>query len=282
MRPGRPSTTATWVAALRGLGGARRDAIVDDPIAERLLPQPYRALVAAARRAPGAMTAIHRLADAWTEGRARHMAFRTRAIDDAIGVAVARGARQLVILGAGLDARAWRLDGLDDVVVYEVDHPSTQAYKRERVRALPARARAVRFVSVDFGRDRLDDALAAAGHDAAIPTVLVWEGVTMYLPVAAIEATLAAVARRSAARSTLLTTYFVAGASAPDTRALLRLVALVGEPIVTRFDPESFAALAAAHGFSRTADEGDPEWAARYLGRTERWTLERLLVATRG
>ncbi len=123
------------------------------------------------------------------------MALRTLAIDGALVEALKRGATQLVILGAGLDGRAFRMPELKDVRVFEVDHPATQAYKRERLAALTPTASNVAFVAVDFERDSLNDALAAAGHRAEVPTVWVWEGVIVYLTDAALRATLNVVTR---------------------------------------------------------------------------------------
>ena len=94
------------------------------------------------------------------------------------------GAPQVVILGAGLDGRAWRMPELRDVTVFEVDHPDSQREKAARAAALLRVAREVRFVPVDFTRDRLDEPLAAAGHDPARPTTWIWEGVVMYLTTA--------------------------------------------------------------------------------------------------
>jgi len=67
-----------------------------------------------------------------SNGRLDLIALRTRALDEAWHEAHAGDARQLVILGAGLDGRAFRLDDLGDSSVFEVDHPATQALKRER------------------------------------------------------------------------------------------------------------------------------------------------------
>src|SRR3954468_10536292 len=86
---------------------------------------------------------------------------RTVAIDEAI---IAHAAPQVVILGAGLDGRAWRLPALAAVPTFEVDHPASQQDKRDRATAL-GEDRAPRYVPVDFGRDRLSEALDAAGHD---------------------------------------------------------------------------------------------------------------------
>jgi methyltransferase (TIGR00027 family) len=206
------------------------------------------------------------------------MALRTRAIDDAIETAVRNGAHQLVLLGAGLDARAWRMESLRDCAVFEVDHPSTQAYKRTRIGALQPLARALFFVDVDFERHDLAERLAAWGHDATEPSIFVWEGVTMYLTHEAIEATLSAVARVAIAGSVLAMTY----QSGRQFATLALLTRLVGEPFRTRFEPEEVRRLLSGHGFSVTSDESDAEWGDRYLSQRIDLRMERLACAVRG
>jgi methyltransferase (TIGR00027 family) len=106
------------------------------------------------------------------------MRVRTLAIDEAVLAAARDGIRQLVVLGADLCARAWRMEGLADTKVYEVDYPATQDYKRTRLGDLAPKARGVKFVGVDFETDDLKRALEAAGHERAAPTTWIWEGVT--------------------------------------------------------------------------------------------------------
>ena len=281
MREGKPSLTAVWVAWGRGMSGKVRDAIVDDPVAERLVPEPYKSLITLARRSPAFVGAVEKIAATISGGRSRHMPLRTRAIDDALVEAVSRGAEQLVILGAGLDARAWRIDALANVVVFEVDHPTMQAYKRSRVARETPCAREVRFVSADFERDDLATSLERAGHDRARPTAFIWEGVTMYLTGEAIAAMLSAMSDRSPPRSTAIVTYFERARRSTVEKALLRVLTLVGEPIVSMFTEREVAALFAQHGFEVRSDEGDAEWSRRYSGRDQTPSLERLIVAVR-
>ena len=291
MREGKPSLTAVWVAWGRGMSGKLRDAIVDDPVAERLVPEPYKSLIALARTSPTFIGVFEKMVAMVSGGRSRHMPLRTRAIDDALADAVERpraaaGApvlaiEQVVILGAGLDARGWRLDALANVVLFEVDHPTMQAYKRSRIDRERPRAREVRFVPVDFERDDLATMLERAGHDPRRPTAFVWEGVTMYLTGEAIDATLSAMRDRSAPRSTAIVTYFERAERSSVEKALLRVLSLVGEPIVSHFTQRDVAALFAKHGFEVRSDEGDAEWSRRYFGRPETPSLERLVVAVR-
>ena len=261
MRVGEASRTALYVAMARAVAHAQeRVRGFSDPIARQLLPPDSRRLVdrLLSGEPPGwrhraRLAVVRRLLPV------RMISLRTIAIDDAVRIAAP--VRQLVILGAGLDARAWRMQELADAVVFEVDHPATQAVKRERTAALRPAAREVRFVPVDFQRDALDEALARAGHDACVPTVFLWEGVVRYLTLAAIEATLDAVARRAARGSRFIATYTAGGGR---TRWLRNLVLrAIGEPIRSEHTPAGFAALLAARGFGVVSDTNAVAWAER-------------------
>jgi methyltransferase (TIGR00027 family) len=282
MRHDRPSFTATAIAFWRGVAGIEEPLLAPDPLAERLVPAPYRQALALARRLPRASSTLLRLADRVLRGSIRHMAFRTRAIDDVIAAGMAAGRRQVVVLGAGLDARAWRLPVLRDAIVFEVDHPASQAHKRARIAAMPSGAplcaRDVRFVGVDFERDSLIERLAAAGHDRAQPTVFLCEGVIMYLTAEAVDATLRALATLAAAGSLLALSYCIVPGRDPVTAAVL---SFVGEPIRTRLDPPDVTALLARHGFTVTSDAGDREWAHTFDTPRGAAGHERVTVARR-
>ena len=176
------------------------------------------------------------------------MAARSLAIDDAI---VAAANPQLVILGAGLDGRAFRMPELRDSVVFEVDHPDSQRDKRAQAAQLQAVARDVRFVPVDFTRDSLADALTRAGHDATRPTTFVWEGVVMYLTQAEIESTLSVIAQRSAAGSRLIILYHVPSWILVAVGLMLRRL---GEPLRSRSTVAQMQALLARYQFQVERD----------------------------
>jgi len=127
------------------------------------------------------------------------MIIRTRFIEERLAQAIRDGVSQVVILGAGFDTRAYRLtELLKNARVFEVDQPSTQEYKKRRIRdtgiEVPPN---LTYVPVDFRHDKLGDVLAAAGYDSNQRTFFIWEGVTMYLPEAAVEETLRWVAAQA-------------------------------------------------------------------------------------
>jgi len=249
MKKGQASKTAEHVCMGRAMAhGWLAPGRFEDPTALSLLSDEARREVRDARREQTAASLGAKLRQQYLKTQAMVMAARTVAIDDAIR---AGRAEQLVILGAGLDGRAWRMPELRDVSVFEVDHPDSQREKRERVRQLSAVSIDIRFVPVDFEHDALDRALLAAGHDETRSTTWVWEGVVMYLSQRDIEATLAVIERRSARRSQLIIVYH-----APAL--ILGLVGWalkrVGEPLRSAFRPARLRALLQRYGFDVSAD----------------------------
>ncbi len=294
MREGRPSTTAQGVALLRAIASLPSSPFpdVDDPLAGQLLDGPFRWMFEAVRR--------ERRAAPWlrlsSSGLLDHVALRTATIDDAVRFAASRGAVQLVVLGAGLDARAFRMRELESVTVFEVDFPATQARKREHLRGRPPVAREVRFVSIDFEHESLHEKLALVGHDPELETVWIWEGVTPYLAPDATSSTLDVIGRRSAFNSTLIVSYvtpelvrLALGRTSRSLPVLMRsplraLFSTVGEPIRGTIDSVALSDLIASRGFSLHADSGSRQWAEAHpvrggLSRVE--ITERVAVAVR-
>jgi methyltransferase (TIGR00027 family) len=251
MKPGQGSRTAVMVCMARAVAHGRPGVgRFSDPTAFSLLPDGERIQVERYRSGDVPAGFRARLRRTFLERRSMMMVVRTVVIDDAVRAAPAA---QVVILGAGLDGRAWRMPELASSIVFEVDHPDSQREKRGRLVGLAQAAREVRFVPVDFTRDRLDEALAAHGHDPALPTTWVWEGVAMYLDQSAIEATLAVLRQRSPAGSRLIVTYF---RPALISKLVGILVARLGEPFRSAFQPEAWRALLAQHGF-RVREDAD-------------------------
>ena len=206
------------------------------------------------------------------------IALRTAAIDAAVRDAIAAGAKQLVILGAGYDGRAWRMPELAGVKVFEVDHPATQGDKRAKLSELPPPKGIVNFVSMNFETDSLETALQGAGHDRSSPTCWIWEGVVMYLRRDVMRATLASIAARSAPGSTLIVNYHTVHRGF-FARLIFRLI---GEPQVSAWTPEEMAADLRAAGFLVRDDSGMTDWNSRFArgeAKIERGFYMRVAVA---
>jgi|SRR5882724_7597661 len=250
MKKGSASKTAEYVCMGRALAhGLLLPGRFDDPTALLLLPDDAQRQVKKQRAGRAPASFRERLRNEYLKTQAMMMVARTVAIDDAI---VAARLPQVVILGAGLDGRAWRMAALRDVSVFEVDHPDSQREKRERVKKLTPLSCDIRFVPVDFEHDALDAALAAAGHDETRPTTWVWEGVVMYLAPSDIEATLAVLQRRSAPGSRLSVVYH---APAWVLKVVGMFLKRLGEPLRSAFKPEQMRALLAKYGFEVLADQ---------------------------
>jgi methyltransferase (TIGR00027 family) len=206
------------------------------------------------------------------------LAARSRVAEEALAEGVARGVRQYVVLGAGLDTFAYRNphDGAG-VRVFEVDHPATQAWKRERLAAagLPVPP-SLSFVPLDIESDALGPALARAGFDASHATFVAWLGVVPYLERDAVLRTLGFIARETAAGSGVALDYGVPPSSLPLlARVVYESVAArvraAGEPWRTFFEPAALAGELERLGFDRVADWGEAELNDRYFaGRADR------------
>ncbi|WP_327232362.1 class I SAM-dependent methyltransferase [Streptomyces murinus] len=186
--------TAVGVAKVRALETERENALFRDPLAQAFAaagglgpssPTPPGD-EAARRRRLGVMFSI---------------VIRTKFLDDLLRQASASGIRQVVLLGAGMDSRAFRMDWPTGTRLFEVDTAEPLDFKAAVLRQERAVARCERItVPVDL-REDWPGALAAAGHDPAVPTVWIAEGLLIYLPEDAVELLLARISAQSAAGS---------------------------------------------------------------------------------
>jgi methyltransferase (TIGR00027 family) len=279
MNAARPSRTAGFVTLGRALADAGFSHVPDfqDPTARVFLSERGKKALAKTERA--AKASKRRMSVESARVMADMLALRTTTIDNAVRQAiVAGGARQLVILGAGYDGRAWRLPELVGVKVFEVDHPATQGDKRARAAELPPPKGILSFVSTDFERESLDTVLTNAGHDASLRTCWIWEGVVMYLTHNAMLATLRDIAARSARGSTLIVNYHTI-----HRQWLARLIyRLIGEPQISAWSPEEMSADLGSVGFHVREDSGMRDWNARYASgeaRVDRGYYMRVAVA---
>jgi methyltransferase (TIGR00027 family) len=256
MRQGRRSRTAEFVAFNRALGTLQPSVPgFSDPLAVQFLPEGWQKRV---RRARASLEsgASRSPIPFWTRGMAIFNQFRTVMLDRAIAAAPPQ---QLVILGAGLDSRAWRMECLQHTVVFEIDHPASQAWKRERSAAIPFQASDVRFVAMDFERDVLGPRIRSAGFDPHKDTFWLWEGVTMYLPAGDVAANLAAFASSSPPGSRIALTY-LRKRHGRVPRSLF--LALMGEPVRSAFSRVEIAGLAQSVGWRLTSDTTVEDWLA--------------------
>ncbi len=174
--------------------------------------------------------------------------------EEALKTALGTGTKQVVILGAGMDTFAFRCpDLLQTVDVFEVDHPLTQADKRERIRragwAVPEK---LHFVPVDFTVDDLGTALLSAGYSPEKKSFFSWLGVSMYLDRASIEGMLRNIAALAADGSDLVFDYADAGLFLSDVKRVKNMLAMAkagGEEMKSSFDQLSLELMLSECGF---------------------------------
>jgi methyltransferase (TIGR00027 family) len=259
MQTGEPSRTARAAAFHRAAHQVlEHGRIFADPLALRILGQDA--------------DAVAREAEARPSGRRMRIfiAARTRFAEDALAAAIERGVRQLVVLGAGLDTYAYRSPWRDRLRVFEVDHPSTQAWKLERLAeaAIPVPAW-LTFAPVDFERETLAEGLQAAGFDAAQQTFFTWLGVVPYLTEEAVWATAGFIASLPHGAHVVFDYGEDPALLSPEVRdsheKRAAHVAAMGEAFVSRFTPDGLRAKLTGLGFSEIEDLGPRQIASRYF-----------------
>jgi methyltransferase (TIGR00027 family) len=246
--------------------------LVDDDLADLFLPAPLRWLVAATRAAPLRHLMIR--GSEWTgPGLWANLACRKRFIADKI--AQSRGEiNAVVILGAGLDTRAYLLNRQVRMPVFEVDLPVNIARKLKTVRrVLGGPPLSVRLVALDFERDDLLTALAEHGYHTEYRAFFICEGVTQYLTEAGVRRTLDGL-RAAAPGSRLVFTYvrrdFIDGKNRYGTRALYRKVRQRKPLWRFGLEPDEVAGFIGEYGWRLVEQAGPDELVARYVEPTGR------------
>lgn len=252
---GEPSATAMGVAIRRAAHQLiDQPKVFDDPLATRIIGQ------GALERLQGD---LDRHQHPFNRALRAHVVARSRYAEDRLGEAYGRGVRQYLVLGAGLDTFGWR-NPHPDLRVFEIDHPSTQAWKLERLRAAGVEAPpSLTFAPVDFQTQTLAEGLAAAGFDPARPAFVSWLGVTMYLHEEAAMRTLAELGRLAAGSEVVFDFASTLEGLDPIARAareaLAARVAAAGEPFLSAFDPATLPTRLKALGFRDVAILGAAE-----------------------
>jgi methyltransferase (TIGR00027 family) len=239
-----------------------------DPLAERFLGAKYRMLL----WGRPLRDAVEGLIEQRFAGHHYYVIARTRYFDDFLQQRLTDGAEQLVILGAGYDSRPYRFaDRLAGVRVFEVDHRATSTAKQAKIGALVDKTPAnVAYVAVDFAVDKLADKLLGCGYRTARPTVFLWEGVTPYLNLEAVDAILG-FAMASAAPGSAIVFDYVLRSVVEGTCTLhgaaneFAKMSRTSEPLTFGIDEGQAPAFLASRGFGNVVDVGAPELLSRYF-----------------
>lgn len=271
-------STAEAAAALRAAGAASRDVLMRGPdsLAERFVDAGPR--LTAIVKVPLLRGLAPLVAERLLPGSYWFEMARVKHMDGILKKEMAAGIRQVVILGAGFDSRAYRFaDRLAGTPTFEVDHPVTAAVKRARVRRifgeLPPH---VRYVEADLEvSGQLEDRLLRAGYRLELRTLVIWSGVTPYIPATGVDAVLRWVSRSGAPGSSIVFDY--AYREAIDGKAffygaaqLRRRVADNGEPLRFGVARGRLGEFLTARGLEIVSDLGPEQLERRYLVRRER------------
>lgn len=255
---------ATRALELRQPGASR---LVDDSLAFEMLPIGWRALLRLL-----CLPGFHRLTlllhMRLMPGTLGSLLCRTRYIDDVVTHLMDNDLEQLVILGAGLDARACRIGGLVRVHVFEVDLPGMIEMKRSSLqRVLGAIPEHVTLVPADLEQHNLGDGLRAAGFRPERPTLFVCEGVTQYLAAGAVDSVMKLV---SAMSGSIVFSYvqreLIERVNRREgSRAIIWLASRLWPPVTFGLHPEEVETYLLKRGLSLLDHVGDADYRDRYL-----------------
>jgi len=260
MQEGNFSRTALRVAIRRAAHQLLDEPkVLDDPLALRII----------GAEAADALRTNPKEHHAFARAFRAFMAARSRYAEDELARAFAQGVRQYVVLGAGLDTFAYR-NPHSGLQVFEVDHPATQAWKREQLQtagiSIPA---SLTFVPIDFERQTLADGLESAGFDDGATAFFSWLGVTPYLTREACMSTLSFIAKMPAGSGVVfdfaIDPALLNAGQREALGALSKRVAAAGEPFQLFFDPATLQVELQAMGFRRTEFLRGKELNARYF-----------------
>jgi methyltransferase (TIGR00027 family) len=260
MQHGQASVTALGAAGHRAAHQVlERGFVFADPLALSILGQDADSAIALAKERPE------------RRGLRLFVAMRSRFAEDSARRAIEKGVRQILVLGAGLDTFAYRLERTLDLRIFELDHPATQAEKRRRLtEAQIAEPAHVSYVAHDFEDGSMIGALKAAGFDPDRRTFVIWLGVTPYLTEEAVFSTLGEPARWPSGAEVVFDyanpPHAIEETATRDFhREMAERVAASGEPFRCYLDSAELHTRGRELGFSDIEDLDRAALVARYL-----------------
>jgi methyltransferase (TIGR00027 family) len=271
MKANTASRTAQYMALFRALETKRRPAsrLFSDPWAIHFLDKGFRRITRLSAISPvhRLVTSIiqHRIPGALASGVAR-----TRYIDELLLRSIQNGSRQVIILGAGFDTRAVRLAFLQNMPVIEIDHPDTARIKKDilhkTLHQLPSNTR---YLQIDFNTQSLAGLLDAEKIDFALPTTIIWEGVTNYLSAVAMDSSFALLGRFAKGSSVIFTYVHKQVLEEPaaffGAEKLLDDLDAIEERWTFGFYPHALPGYLRRYGFLLAEDTGAADYRRQYL-----------------
>ncbi len=248
MKQNQSSQSALGVALFRAVESQKPEnkRICYDPYARAFIPSVTYILVK-----PVVTSGLYERMAPGAEG---FIVVRERCIDDYLKASLAEGLAQVVLLGAGFDTRAFRIPGIEQTRVFELDYPATQEAKRKALKkvidSLPGN---VTFVPIDFNTQSLAESLLSSGYDERAKTLFIWQGVTYFLEAQAVDSTLVFIASHSGPGSSVIFDYMYSEIfQDPNNsygKALKRAAKMSGEDYLFGIDRGQVETFLAQRGF---------------------------------
>jgi methyltransferase (TIGR00027 family) len=244
--------------------------LFEDPYSEKFLPPFWRFWVILTR-SPKILNSLIKIREKLTPGVIGGLICRTRYIDDVLTNAIKEGFKTVVNLGSGMDTRAFRISGIENIQYFELDFTELQKVKRayidKKIGGPPPNAS---LVPVDFNSQDIGEELKKAGYTLSSKTLFIWEGVTQYISKEAVDNTIKYVAQ-AAAGSRIVFTYvlesFINGSHIPDgLNSLYKLTLNKKKPLwFCGFDPAEMHEYLSEHSLHLIEDVGTEEYLERYI-----------------
>ena len=244
--------------------------LFEDPYSEKILPPIYKFFVII-MRPPKIWNFLINMREKSSPGVIGGIICRTRYIDDVLTNAIKEGFETVVNLGAGMDTRAFRISGIENIQYFELDFPELQKVKRayinKKIGELPPNAS---LVPVDFNSQDIGEELKKTGYTLSSKTLFIWEGVTQYISKEAVDNTIKYVAQ-AAAGSRIVFTYilesFINGSHIPDgLNSLYKLTLNKKKPLwFCGFEPAEMYDYFSQYSLHLIEDVGTEEYLERYI-----------------
>jgi methyltransferase (TIGR00027 family) len=196
---------------------------------------------------------------------------RVRYFDDYLKKCITANLEQIVILGAGYDTRAYRIKGIKNIKVFEIDHPNTQNLKLQKIKEIySSTPEHVTYVSIDFETQKLSQELYNSGYNKLLKTLFIIEGLIYYIPPKAAAETLTFIAKNSGKGSAVIFDYFpesvVNGKNKTEIAQNLRIFPqLQGEPLQFGINEEEIEKYLTQFGFTHIKNINSDEYKKNYF-----------------
>ncbi|MBW1656959.1 class I SAM-dependent methyltransferase [Flavobacterium quisquiliarum] len=271
MKAEKTSRTAQYMAFFRALETQQKNSLFSDPYAIHFIDSKLR-LATRLYHYPIVAKYINNTINKKIPGAFSSGIARTKYIDSLLENAISKGVKQVIILGAGFDTRAVRLDFLKPIPVIEIDHPNTSNFKaaiyKKRIGKIPQN---VTFLQIDFNKQGLDQLASEHNLDFSKPTAVIWEGVTNYLTEEAVKSTFSFISKFASGSHIIFTYVHKDILQNPDSflggKKLLKDLENIEEHWTFGFFPEELPGYLHQFHIELLEDLGANEYRERFLAK---------------